>query len=88
MPEFLDPARDRIQLIPQLRDQRSQLSDLRRKLADQRITRILRRQRLGHGTRSSPKAGPAGDKTHSPQRNRDHANSYTTSHKTRANRGT
>ena len=50
----------RVQLPPQLRDQRGQRLNLPRLLADQRITRILRRQRLGHATRSSPKpAQPA-----------------------------
>jgi len=58
--------RGRLQLPPQLGDQRRQHRDLlilipepRCLPADQRITRILRRQRLGHATRSSPKPAPA-----------------------------
>src|SRR5450755_4451642 len=43
----------------------------RRLLPDQRITRILRRQRIGHATRSSPKPAPATTPTPRPQRNSD-----------------
>jgi hypothetical protein len=49
----------RVKLPPQLRDQRRQRADLRRLLTVQRITRILRWQRLGHSTRSSPKPAPS-----------------------------
>jgi hypothetical protein len=68
----------RAQLLPQPRDQGLQRRDLlilrfepRRLLTDQRITRILRRQRIAHGTRSSPKPAPAAATTPCPQRNRD-----------------
>ena len=61
----------RVQLLPQLRDQRCQCRDLPRLLADQRITRILRRQRPGHGTRSSPRPAPLAPATHASQPNRD-----------------
>jgi len=78
----------RVQLLLQLRDQRCQCRDLPRLLADQRITRILRRQRLGHGTRSSPKPAPPAPASHASQRNRDLDIRNPASLKTQANRGT
>jgi hypothetical protein len=78
----------RVQLPLQLRDQRGQRLDLPRLLADQRITRILRRQRLGHATRSSPKPAQPAAAIHSSPRNRDPGIPNPASPKTQANKGT
>jgi hypothetical protein len=59
--------RGRVQLPPQLRDQSGQRLDLPRLLADQRITRILWRQRLGQATRSFPKPAQPAAAAHSSQ---------------------
>jgi len=57
-PEFAYEADLNFEL-PVPRDLLILRSDPRRLLTDQRITRILRRQRIAHSTRSSPKPPPA-----------------------------
>ena len=77
----------RVQLPPQLRDQRRQRRDLPRLLSDQRITRILRQQRLGHATRSSPKPAPPASATHASQPNRNPGICNPASPKTQSQQG-
>ncbi len=60
----------------------------RRLLPDQRITRILRRQRIGHNTRSSPEPPSATVTAPRPQRNRDLRTSNPPSPKSAHKQGT